>query len=309
MVCGGFGAVFLLFAPDFILTKIIFGASIISSRFIIHIVDKLSVYSSLYRNVTTTENYLFLLISLVVLFGLIFTRLSVKKKIAIFSILIIPVILISNIIPVMFRKSTVEFSVIEVGDGMCVTFIHDGEAVMLGCGGDDFFIDNVTEHLELRKTEKIKALYLPVDGNAKLVSYARKIKDEINVESVVTSSDYKFSFVCDNYTAADYVAAEYFLGKLRIDYFTEKNCSYALATVGQTRILINFYGSLKKESLPQGCINPDFYVTMYSNTYKTDFSATEDYIVSSGYAKYVPETARNVHLTENDSTYTKVLKP
>ena len=309
MVCGGFGTIFLLYAPEFILTKIILGTSIISSRFIIHIVDKLSVYDFLYRNVSTVENYLLLLLLMILLLVILFVNLPTKKKVTVFSLFIIPVILISNLVPAVFRKSTVEFSVIDVGDGMCVTFIHDGEAVMLGCGGDDFLMGNITEHLAFRKTGKIKALYLPVDRKAKLVSYARKIKEEMQVESVVTSSDYKFSFVSKNYTSADYVAAEYFLGKLRIDYFTDKNCSFALATVGKTRILINFYGSLKEELLPQGCINPDIYVTMYSNTYRTDFSATEEYIVTSDYSISVPASADNVHFTKNNSTYTKVLKP
>ena len=46
---------------------------------------------------------------------------------------------------------------------------------------------------------------------------------------------------------------------------------------------------------------------MYSNTYKTDFSTTEEYIVSSDYEVSVPLSADKIHFTKNDSTYTKVL--
>lgn len=309
MVCGGFGTILLSFAPDFLLTKILLGTSIISSEFILHIIDKLSVYDFLYQNVTTFENYLFIILTGTLLFLLPFINISSKKKYSILAMLLVPIALISYLLPAAYKSNSVEFAVIDVGDGMCATFTHNGETVMLGCGGNDYQLQNITDYLEIRKADKIKALYLPVDKNAKLVSFAGKINDEIDVESVVTSSDYKFSFVSENYTSADYVAAEYFLGKLRIDYFTDKNCSFALATVGKTRILINFYGSLKEEILPYSCINPDIYVTMYSNTFKTDFSATEKYVVSSENSGFVPESADSIHFTANDSDYIKVLKP
>lgn len=308
MVSGGTGAILLTILPDFIFTKIILGTSILSSRLILHIIDKLSCFEDFYRNVTTIENYILLMLVGLVIFLLVFINSSQKRKMALFAIFLVPIMLISNLIPAVYKNNFVEMSVIDVGNGMCVAFTNNEEAVLLGCGGDYSAIRNITDYLETRNVTQIKALYLPVDNSARIVNRARYLKDEINIESVVTSSEYKFSFISSDSTSADYVKADYFLGKLKIDYYTEKNCSYALAVIGDTRVLINFYGSLKEESLPHGCINPDIYVTMYPNTYKTDFSSTDEYIVSSSYCTSVPASAKNIHFTENDSTYIKAIR-
>ncbi len=309
MVCGGIGSVFLLYAPDFIVTKLVFGTSIIFSRIILHITEKLSVLDKFYVNVTTMENYIFLILAGIILFLLAFATFSIKKKSAAFSLFLIPIFFISNFIPSVYRQVYVDFAVMDVGQGLCVTFTNNGETVMLGCGTDSYYpLNNIYNYLELRNVDKIKALYLPVDSGAKLVASARKISEDYVVESAVTSSEYKFSFVCDNVTSADHVVAEYFQGKLKIDYHTYEKCSFALAEIGQTRILINFYGNLKNEYLPQSCINPDIYVTMNADSYKTDFSATKEYILSAYYEEYIPENADNIHITKYDSEYIKAIK-
>lgn len=309
MVSGGVGGIFLLFAPDFILTKLVFGTSIIFSRIILHITEKLSVLDEFYINVTTIENYILLIFAGIILFLLVFTHFSRKKKIAVFSLLLIPCFFISNFIPVVYRNVYVEFAVLDVGQGLCVTFTNNGETVMLGCGTDNYYpLNHVYNYLELRKVDKIKALYLPVDQKTRLVTCARKISEDYEVESAVTSSEYKFSFVCDNVTSADKVTADYFQGKLKIDYYTYKDNSFALATIGDTRILINFYGSLNKENLPHSCINPDIYVTMNADSYKTDFSATKEYILSAFFEEHIPKSAENIHITRYDSDYIKAIK-
>ncbi len=308
MVCGGFGSFLLCLCPNFVLTKIVFGSSIIFSKLIITIIQVLSTFDNLYKNVSTMENYLLLIIVLFLLALLVFTNISSKRKVMIFSLFLVPTILISNLIPAIYRTVYVEFAVIDVGEGMCVTFTNDKETVMFGCGGDRYSVGEITEYLNQRKVENIKALYLPVDRNATLTNNARVLCKEMNVESVVTSAEYKFSYLSENVTSADAIAATYFDGRLKIDYFTEKNCSYALATVGDKRILINFYGNLNEESLPQCCINPDIYVTMYSNTYKTEFNSSQMYIISNEYSVSVPASAKNVHFTLNDNTYIKAIK-
>ncbi len=308
MVCGGFGSFLLSLCPGFTLTKIVFGTSIIFSKLIIIIIQKLSVYESLYRNVSTIENYLLLIILLFVLILIVFASISNKRKIMVFSLFLVPMVLISNLLPAIYRKVCVEFAVINVGEGMCITFTHENETVMFGCGGDRYSINDITEYLNERSIKNVKALYLPVDKNATLTNNARVLCKEINVDSVVTSAEYKFSYLSDNVTSADAVVASYFNGRLKIDYFTEKNCSYALATVGNKRILINFYGNLQEESLPQYCINPDIYVTMYSNTYKTQFNSSQEYIISNEHSVSVPLSAKNVHFTANDDTYIKAIK-
>ena len=308
MVCGGFGSVLLYFLPDFIISKMIFGISIIFSKIIILIVHKLSAYEELYMNVSVMENYLLLLIVLIVLTLLVFVNMNTKRKVMIFSLFLTPIILVSNLIPAIYRSAYVEFAVINVGKGLCVTFTNGNETVMFGCGGKKYSLNEISKYLSERKVNNIKALYLPVDNNVTYTNNARVLSKEINVESVVTSADYKFSYLSENVTSADIITATYFNGKLKIDYFTEKNCAYALATVGDKRILINFYGNLKTESLPQCCINPDIYVTMYSNTFKTEFHASQEYIISNEYSVSVPASVKNLHYTANDDTYIKAIK-
>lgn len=308
MVCGGFGSFLLWLCPGFILTKLIFGTSIIFSTLIITTIQKLSYLDEFYKNVSTMENYLLLLIALLVIMLLVFTNISSKRKVMIFSLFLTPMILISNIIPAVYRNTFIEFAVINVGDGLCVTFTNGKETIMFGCGGERHSVNDITEYLNERKVDNVKALYLPVDNNATLINNARVLCKEINVKSVVTSAEYTFSYLSENVTSADVVAANYFNGKLRIDYFTEKKCSYALASVGDKRILINFYGNLNEESLPQCCINPDIYVTMYSNTYKTEFNSSQEYIISNEYSASFPASAKKVHFTANDGTYIKAIK-
>lgn len=308
MVSGGVGTIILSFFPNFILGKLSFGTSIIASRLIISIIDKLSEFDELYVNVTTFENYILLGLLAVVLLLITLSRMSPKRKTAVFASFLAPVLLISNLIPMVYRNTFVEFAVVDVGYGMCVTFSHGGETVMLACSGSYAAENKIADYLEFNNTNKIKALYLPVNQNMALVKKAKDIKDIFETESVITSSEYRFSDIAEKTVSADFVSSEYFLGKLKIDFYTKKNCSFALATVGNTRILINFYGRLNEEFLPQGCINPDVYVTMYANTYRTDFSATEEYIVSTNYKTTVPITAQNVHSTMNNSTYIKSIK-
>ena len=216
-----------------------------------------------------------------------------------------PVILVSNYIPMIYKDNVVEFSVIDVGEGMCVTLTHNDEAVMLACSGGYGAVNNITKHLSFRGVNKIKALYLPVNQNATLVEGAYTLKDFFEIEQIVTSAEYKLSQICANSVSADYIRAEYFEGKVRIDYYTQKSASFALISIGNERILVNFYGNLKKENLPSACINPDVYVTMYGNSYKTDFSATKEYVISCGYQVSYPVTAADVHTTMNNSTYIK----
>ena len=165
----------------------------------------------------------------------------------------------------LYNDNVVEFSVIDVGEGMCVTLTHNEEAVMLACSDEYGAINNIRKHLSFRGVDKIKSLYLPVNQNASLVGGAYTLKDIFDIQQIVTSAEYKLSQICENSVSADYVQAEYFEGKVKIDYYTQKDASFALVRVGEKRFLINFYGSLRKENLPSSCINPDVYVTMYGS--------------------------------------------
>lgn len=307
MVTGGLGTLMLMFLPEFILGKITFGSSILSSKVIIEIIEKLSQFKEFYRNVSTFENELMLALLLILFFFIVISALSAKKKVIAFTAFLIPVILISNLVPKIIKTQTVELSVIDVGYGMCVTLSHNDETIMFGCGGGYSADDKITSHLQYRGVDRIKALYLPVNKSTTFVKNAKDIKKNFQVDSVITSSQYEFKSLSENTVSADFIDAEYFDGKVSVDFFTQKNSSFALISAGDKRILINFYGSLKKENLPQSCINPDIYVTMYENTYKTDFSFTEDYVVSHSYIASYPVTAKNVHTTFNDSTYTKLI--
>lgn len=307
MVTGGLGTLLLMLIPEFVLGKFTLGMSILSSRVILLIVEKLSQLKDLYRNVSTFENVLMLVLLFVMFFFVAVSSLSMKRKVRVFIAFLIPVILISNFIPKVIKSQTVELSVIDVGYGMCVTLTHNEEALMFACGGEYGAEDKITQHLQYRGVDKICALYLPVNKTTTLMKKAKDINKNFHIESVVTSSQYEFKSLSENTVSADYVDAEYFDGKVKVDYFTYKNSSFALVKAGNKRILINFYGSLKEENLPQSCINPDIYVTMYSDTYKTDFSFTEDYVVSHSYIASFPVTAENVHATFNDSTYTKLI--
>ena len=305
MVTGGAGTVMLTFVPEFFAGKVSLGISIFASKFILWVVDRLSGYDMFYRNVTTMENYILLFLLAFLILLLVLSSMNRKKKIAVFLSLLMPVILVSNYIPMLYKDNVVEFSVIDVGEGMCVTLTHNEEAVMLACSDEYGAINNIRKHLSFRGVDKIKSLYLPVNQNASLVAGAYTLKDIFDIQQIVTSAEYKLSQICENSVSADYVQAEYFEGKVKIDYYTQKDASFALVRVGEKRFLINFYGSLRKENLPSSCINPDVYVTMYGSGYKTDFSATKEYIVSCGYQVSFPVTAQKVHTTMNDSTYTK----
>ncbi len=305
MVAGGAGTVVLAFIPGFFAGKVSLGTSILVSKFILWVIDKLSKYDMFYRNVTTIENYILLFLITLIILLLVFSSMEKKKKLAVFLALLMPVLLVSNYIPMLYKDNVVEFSVIDVGEGMCVTLTHSEEAVMLACSDEYGAINNITKHLSFRGVNKIKALYLPVNQSASLVAGAYRLKDYFDIEKVVTSAEYKFSQICNNSVSADFVQAEYFLGKVKIDYYTQKDTSFALLRVGNKRILINFYGSLNKENLPSSCINPDVYVTMYSGSYKTDFSSTKEYIISCGYQVSYPVTAAKIYTTMNNSTYIK----
>ncbi len=307
MVTGGLGTLLLMLIPEFVLGKLTFGMSILSSKVIIGIIEKLSQFEYLYRNVSTFENELMLFMLLILFFFVIISTFSAKKKVTVFTAFLIPVILISNLVPKMIKSNLVELSVIDVGYGMCVTVLHNDEAIMFGCGGGYGAEDKVTQHLQYRGVDRIIALYLPANKNTTLMKNAKDIKKNFPVESVITSSQYEFKSLSENTVSADHVDAEYFDGKVSVDFLIYKNLSFALVCAGNKRILINFYGSLKEENLPQSCINPDIYVTMYPNSYKTDFSFTEDYVVSNSFATSYPVTAKNVHTTLNDSTYTKLI--
>ncbi len=307
MVTGGLGILVLMIIPEFVLGKLTFGMSILSSKVIIGIIEKLSQFKELYRNVSTFENELMLALLLVLFFFITISALSTIRKVTVFASFFVTVVLVSNLVPRMIKGQTVELSVIDVGYGMCVTVTHNDEAIMFGCGGGYSAEDKITQHLQYRGIDKITALYLPVNKSTVLMKNAKDIKKDFLVESVITSSQYEFKSVSENTVSADYVDAEYFDGRVSVDFFTLKNSSFALVCAGNKRILINFYGSLKEENLPQSCINPDIYVTMYANTYKTDFSFTEDYVVTNSFATSYPVTAKNVHTTLNDSTYTKLI--
>ncbi len=305
MVTGGAGTVILAFLPDYLAGNVSLGISIFTSKFILWVIDRLSQYDMFYRNVSTMENYILLFLLTLIIILLIFSSMKKRNKIAVFLSLLMPVILVSNYIPMLYKDNVVEFSVIDVGEGMCVTLTHNEEVVMLACSDEYGALKNITEHLSFRGVDEIKALYLPVNQSASLVAGAYTIKDYFHIEQIVTSAEYKLSQICKNSVSADYVQAEYFQGKVKIDYYTQKEASFALVRVGNKRFLINFYGSLKKENLPSSCINPDVYVTMYGNSYKTDFSATKEYVISCGYQMSYPITATKVHTTMNNSTYTK----
>lgn len=303
MVAGGTGAIILTFFNNSILGRLSMSVSAVVSKIILHVVNKLSDLSTMYINVSNFENYILVFLFVIIIFLLALS--ARKNKLLLFSFLMVPVLLVSWLVPKMYKSAFVEFSVVNVGQGLCVAFTNEEECVMLGCGGTYSAVSNIAEHLEERRTEIIKAIYLSADDSMSQMRSADEIKELFPVESVVTASEYEFSYISENYVSADYVKAEYFGGKLRIDFYTQKDSSFALATVGDKRILINFYGKLSEENLPQGCINPDVYVTMYGNTYKCDASLIEKYIVSTEYAASVPAAAKDIHVTMNDGNYVK----
>ena len=149
----------------------------------------------------------------------------------IFALFLAPLMLVSNLLPAIYRNVFVEFAVINVGEGMCVTFSNGRETVMFGCGGDRYSVDAISDYLSDRKIDNVKALYIPVDNKAILANNARVLCKELNVETIVTSAEYKFSFLSENVTSADAIAASYFNGRLKIDYFTEKNFFIHIAKI------------------------------------------------------------------------------
>ncbi len=307
MVTGGIGTVVISFIPGFFAGKISFGTSEAISNLILRIIDRLSVYESFYKSVTTMENYVFLALVFLLILILVFVSVKVKRNVLIFVSFLIPVILISNFGPRIYKSNVVDFSVIDVGDGMCVALTYNDEAVLLSCSNDYGAKEKITHHLSFRGVNKIEAVYLPVNRSTSLVEGVRALVKDFPVESVVTSAKHSFPYISENITSADYVEAEYFGGKAEISYYTMKKASFALVKVGSERMLINFYGSLSEENLPLTCVNPDVYVTMYGNSYKTDFTGTKDFVISTSYKATYPVTAENVHVTMNDSTYTKLI--
>ncbi len=308
MVTGGIGTVVLDIFSNSLIGKVLFAISILTSKLIYFVVDKLAQFEQLYVNVSDNMNYIFICLVLLLVVLLAFVKLPLKRKTMIFTLFLIPAFLVSNLIPMVYKTNFIEFAVIDVEDGMCATFSHNNEAVMLCCGGGYSAENKISDYLEEEGVQKIKAVFLPVNNSLTLVNKAKYIKEKFEIESVVTSAEYKFSFISPNVTSADLVRAEYFGSKLVIDYYTMKDCSFALAKVGGKRILINFYGKLNEETLPQSCINPDVYVTMYKDTYITDFSFVDEYVVSTDYITTVPASANKVHTTFNDSTYIKSIK-
>ncbi len=303
MVSGGFGAVILTFFSTSIIGRFSMSLSAVVSKVILHIVGNLARFSDLYINVSNLENYILVFLVLTVIFLLVLSER--KNKLSLFSLLMIPVLLVSYIVPKMYKSAFVEFSVIDVGQGLCVTFTNDEECVMFGCGGTFSAYSNIINHLETGRTKSIEAVYLSVNESMAQMNEIMNIKESFTVDSVVTSSEYEFSYISENSVSADYVKAEYFGGKMRVDFYTQEKSSFALVRTGDKRILINFYGKLNEENLPQGCIAPDIYVTMYGNTYVGDSSLIGKYIISSEYASSVPATVRDVHITMNDGNFIK----
>ncbi len=306
MVAGCIGVVLLSVLPSFIFTKIFFGSSIIISKAVIAIIYKIAEHDEFYMSVTNLQNYMFLAIVLLLLFVLIFSNLTPKRKVKVFVSFLVPVFLLSSLASEIYKMSFVEFRVNDVGHGMCITISHSGETVVLACGSDN--TDDVIDNFEYLKTKNIITMYLPVDNNLNLVNCAVFASQCYNVERVITSAEYKFSGISDNVISADYVKTTYWNSKVEINYYTKKNCSFALVKIGNERILVNFYGQIRDEFLSEDCKNPDVYVTMYENTYKTNYSAIKEYVVSNSYEASVPVTADNVHTTYNDSAYTKLIK-
>lgn len=305
MVSGGVGAILLTVFSNGIIGRIIMSVSIFLSKIIFRVVRYLSSFDDFYVNVTDFENYILLSLVFLVIFLLMLSGRKIKSAVQIFLLLLVPVFLLSNYIPHLYKSSFIEMSVIDVGHGLCVAFTNKDESVLLGCGGTFSALTNITEHLEERKVENIKAVYLSPDDSMSQMNSARKIKDIFNVESVVAPAEYDFSYISENGIYADYVMAEYFDGRLRLDFYTEKNESFVLVTAGNERILVNFYGKLNEENLPQGCINPDIYVTMSPNTYDADCSCIGKYIISTEYETSVAVSAKDVHVTMNDGKYIK----
>lgn len=303
MVTGGLGAVILAFFNSDILGRLSISLSAVATKVILHIVNKLSQFSDLYMNVSDTENYIFVFLVLTLIFLLALSKR--KSKGVVFSLLMIPVMLVSYLGPKMYKTSFVEFAVIDVGQGMCVTFTNDEECVMFGCGGTFSAERNIVNFLERGRTKSIDTVYLSVNESMEQMNEIMKIKETFPVNSLITSSEYKFSYINDKAVSADYVMAEHFGGKMRVDFYTQEKASFALVRINNKRILINFYGKLNEENLPQGCIAPDFYVTMYENTFSGDASLIGKYIVSSEYKTAVPATVRDVHVTMNDGNFIK----
>lgn len=303
MVSGGIGAVILTFFSTSVIGRFSMSLSAFVSKVILHVAKTFSQFSGLYINVSDLENYVlvFLVLSLIFLLALS----NRKNKSVIFAILMIPVLLVSYLVPKMYKTSFVELAVIDVGQGLCVTFTNDEECVMFGCGGTYSAYSNIINHLEAGRIENVEVVYLSVNESMAQMNEIMNIKEDFTIDSVVTSSEYDFSYIGKNSVSADYVKAEYFGGKMRVDFYTQEKSSFALVRTGDKRILINFYGKLNEENLPQGCIAPDIYVTMYGNTYVGDSSLIGKYIISSEYETSVPAAARDVHITMNDGNFIK----
>lgn len=303
MVSGGFGTMMLTFLPESVIGRFLMSMSAYVSKFIIHIVSEFAQFRDLYINVSDYENYI--LISLTAILIILLFISSRKNKIRLFSLLMIPVLFLSQIASAIYKYSFVEFSVIDVGYGLCVTFKNEEECVMFGCGGTYYAYSNITQNLERSGVKEIDTVYLPVNGSMSQLNLIRDIDKTFPVKTVITSPGYSFTSVTENCVSESCVKAEYFDGNMTVEFYSGEKSAFALVTTGKTRILINFYGKLSKENLPQGCINPDIYVTMYKNAYLTDASYTDKYIVSSAYAVAVPSSAKDVFVTMNDGSFTK----
>ncbi|MBQ2829003.1 MAG: ComEC/Rec2 family competence protein [Clostridia bacterium] len=303
MVSGGFGAVILTFFSTSVIGRFSMSLSAVASKVILHIVKTFSCYSDMYISVSNLENYILVFLVLTLIFLLALS--NRKNKSVIFAILMIPVFLVSYFVPDLYKSSFVEFSVIDVGQGLCVAFTNDEECVMFGCGGTFTANSNITNYLERGRIKSIEAVYLSVNESMAQMNEIMNIKEDFTIDSVVTSSECNFSYISKNSVSADYVKAEYFGGKMRVDFYTQEKSSFALVRTGDKRILINFYEKLNEENLPQGCIAPDIYVTMYGNTYVGDSSLIGKYIISSEYETSVPAAARDVHITMNDGNFIK----
>ncbi len=305
MVTGGIGTTALAFISDSVIGRFVMSLSAYSSKFILHMVSEFAQFKDLYINVSDYENFVLISLTALLIILLIFS--PRVKKIRLFSLLMIPVTFISYMIPAIYKYSFIEFSVIDVGYGLCVTFKNEDECVMFGCGGTYSAYYNITENLERSRIKEIKAAYLPTNGNMSQMNLVRDIDKSFPVKKIITSRSYSFTSVTSDCVSADYVEAEYFNGRMTVRFYGNENSSSALVIIGEKRILINFYGKLSEENLPQGCINPDIYVTMYGDTYLPDASYVDKFIVSADYAVSVPSSAEDVFVTMNDGNFTKTI--
>lgn len=306
MITGAVGMVLLNVIPNFLLSKVFFGTSIIFSRIVLSIVSKIAEFEQFYKNVTNIQNFVFLFLLAVTLFFIICAKLPPKRKTALFSLLMVPIFLISNFTSTLINTYFVKFSVIDVGYGLCVTAAYSGEAVMFACGGDSE--DKIIDYLSFSGVKSIKSLFLPLGKSMMQIDQAYNVGRKFDIESIITPAGYDFSKTGKKSVSADYASCEYWDGLMTVDFYTRNNCSFAFVRIADTRILISFYGKIRDEFLPHHCQNPDIYVTMYQNTFKTDFSGTKEYVISNSYEASVPASAKNIHATYNDSTYTKFIR-